>query len=78
MEEPDGGECHTLFFFSSFPPGALLLENPLGQNDLKYQSLYHEVAKVFGLRSRRFRLFLNAAMTEGEKISDFYGCCTQS
>ncbi|PIO28299.1 hypothetical protein AB205_0096610 [Aquarana catesbeiana] len=59
----------NLRLLSSNAQGALLLEN--GQNDLKYQSLYHEVAKVFGLRSRRFRLFLNAAMTEGEKISDF-------
>ncbi|XP_077307695.1 isoleucine--tRNA ligase, cytoplasmic [Lithobates pipiens] len=54
----------NLRLLSSDAQGALLLENPLGQNDLKYQSLYHEVAKVFGLRSRRFRLFLNAAMTE--------------
>ncbi|XP_075040062.1 isoleucine--tRNA ligase, cytoplasmic [Mixophyes fleayi] len=44
--------------------GALLLENPVGQNDLNYQSLYHEVAKVFGLRSRRLRLYLDAAMSE--------------
>lgn len=54
----------NLRLLSSNAQGALLLENPVGQNDLKYQSLYHEVAKVFGLRSRRFRLFLNAAMTE--------------
>nr|DBA18306.1 TPA: hypothetical protein GDO54_016571 [Pyxicephalus adspersus] len=50
--------------------GTLLLENPVGQNDLKYHSLFHEVAKVFGLRGRRFRLFLDATMTKGEQKFD--------
>ncbi|XP_051833621.1 isoleucine--tRNA ligase, cytoplasmic [Antechinus flavipes] len=44
--------------------GTLLLENPLGQRPLTYQGLLHEAAKVFGLRSRRLRLFLNAAQTQ--------------
>ncbi|XP_027691620.1 isoleucine--tRNA ligase, cytoplasmic [Vombatus ursinus] len=44
--------------------GTLLLENPLGQKPLTYQGLLHEAAKVFGLRSRRLRLFLNEAQTQ--------------
>ncbi|OCT83213.1 isoleucyl-tRNA synthetase 1 S homeolog isoform X1 [Xenopus laevis] len=44
--------------------GTLLLENPLGQNGLTCSGLFHEVAKVFGLRSRRFRLFLDCALNE--------------
>ncbi|XP_073084971.1 isoleucine--tRNA ligase, cytoplasmic isoform X2 [Manis javanica] len=39
--------------------GTLLLENPLGQNGLTYQSLLYEAAKVFGLRSRKLKLFMN-------------------
>lgn len=46
--------------------GTLLLENPLGQNGLTHQGLVHEAAKVFGLRSRRLRLFLNETQTQGE------------
>ncbi|KAM4651186.1 isoleucine--tRNA ligase, cytoplasmic [Discoglossus pictus] len=44
--------------------GTLLLENPVGQNGLTYPVLVHEAAKVFGLRSRRFRLFLDAALSQ--------------
>ncbi|XP_078008136.1 isoleucine--tRNA ligase, cytoplasmic isoform X2 [Phascolarctos cinereus] len=44
--------------------GTLLLENPLGQKPLTYQGLLHETAKVFGLRSRRLRLFLNESQTQ--------------
>ncbi|XP_069822571.1 isoleucine--tRNA ligase, cytoplasmic [Dendropsophus ebraccatus] len=43
--------------------GTLVLQNPVGQNSLSYQGLYHEVARVFGLRSRRFRLYLDATMS---------------
>ncbi|XP_069592048.1 isoleucine--tRNA ligase, cytoplasmic isoform X1 [Ranitomeya imitator] len=43
--------------------GTLLLQNPVGKNVLNYQRLSHEVARVFGLRSRRFRLYLDAAMS---------------
>ncbi|KAM6214637.1 isoleucine--tRNA ligase, cytoplasmic [Rhynchocyon petersi] len=39
--------------------GTLLLENPVGQNGLTYQGLVCEAAKVFGLRSRKLKLFLN-------------------
>ncbi|XP_062977279.1 isoleucine--tRNA ligase, cytoplasmic [Elgaria multicarinata webbii] len=44
--------------------GSLLMENPVGQNGLTYQGLLHETGKVFGLRSRRLKLFLDEALTE--------------
>ncbi|NXU53557.1 SYIC protein, partial [Turnix velox] len=44
--------------------GTLLMENPVGQNGLTYQGLLHETAKVFGLRSRRLKLFLDEAQTQ--------------
>ncbi|XP_054831699.1 isoleucine--tRNA ligase, cytoplasmic isoform X2 [Eublepharis macularius] len=44
--------------------GTLLMENPVGQNGLTYQGLLHETGKVFGLRSRRLKLFLDEALTE--------------
>ncbi|KAM9182376.1 isoleucine--tRNA ligase, cytoplasmic isoform 2-T2 [Mergus octosetaceus] len=44
--------------------GSLLMENPVGQNGLTYQGLLHETAKVFGLRSRRLKLFLDEAQTQ--------------
>ncbi|XP_059336027.1 isoleucine--tRNA ligase, cytoplasmic isoform X1 [Ammospiza nelsoni] len=43
--------------------GTLLMENPVGQNGLTYKALLHETAKVFGLRSRRLKLFLDDALT---------------
>ncbi|NXU02358.1 SYIC protein, partial [Buphagus erythrorhynchus] len=44
--------------------GTLLMENPVGQNGLTYKGLLHETAKVFGLRSRRLKLFLDEALTQ--------------
>ncbi|XP_058855775.1 isoleucine--tRNA ligase, cytoplasmic-like [Acipenser ruthenus] len=44
--------------------GTLLLENPVGQNGLTYEGLLHEAAKVFGIRSRRLKLYLDEALTE--------------
>uniref|UniRef100_A0A8D1N2L5 isoleucine--tRNA ligase n=1 Tax=Sus scrofa TaxID=9823 RepID=A0A8D1N2L5_PIG len=44
--------------------GTLLLENPLGQNGLTHQGLLYEAAKVFGLRSRKLKLFLDETQTE--------------
>ncbi|XP_069332371.1 isoleucine--tRNA ligase, cytoplasmic isoform X3 [Eulemur rufifrons] len=44
--------------------GTLLLENPLGQNGLTHQGLLYEAAKVFGLRSRKLKLFLNETQTQ--------------
>ncbi|KAM5228092.1 isoleucine--tRNA ligase, cytoplasmic isoform 7-T7 [Ctenodactylus gundi] len=43
--------------------GTLLLENPLGQNGLTHRGLLYEAAKVFGLRSRKLKLFLNETQT---------------
>ncbi|XP_059505809.1 isoleucine--tRNA ligase, cytoplasmic isoform X2 [Stegostoma tigrinum] len=48
--------------------GALLLENPTGQNGLTYAGLYHEAAKVFGLRSKKLRLCLGE--TKAEEITN--------
>ncbi|XP_070594706.1 isoleucine--tRNA ligase, cytoplasmic [Erythrolamprus reginae] len=44
--------------------GTLLMENPMGQNGLTYQGLLHETGKMFGLRSRRLKLFLDEALTK--------------
>uniref|UniRef100_A0A8I3XF31 isoleucine--tRNA ligase n=1 Tax=Callithrix jacchus TaxID=9483 RepID=A0A8I3XF31_CALJA len=44
--------------------GTLLLENPLGQNGLTHKGLLYEAAKVFGLRSRKLKLFLNETQTQ--------------
>lgn len=44
--------------------GTLLLENPLGQNGLTHRGLLYEAAKVFGLRSRKLKLFLNETQTD--------------
>ncbi|XP_041129099.1 isoleucine--tRNA ligase, cytoplasmic-like [Polyodon spathula] len=44
--------------------GTLLLENPVGQNGLTYKGLLHEAAKVFGIRSRRLKLYLDEALAE--------------
>lgn len=48
--------------------GTLLLENPLGQNGLTYQGLRNEAAKLFGLRSRKLKLFLNETQMDGEIV----------
>ncbi|KAF6327443.1 hypothetical protein mRhiFer1_006627 [Rhinolophus ferrumequinum] len=48
--------------------GTLLLENPLGQNGLTYQGLRNEAAKLFGLRSRKLKLFLNE--TQMDEITE--------
>ncbi|KAM9533612.1 isoleucine--tRNA ligase, cytoplasmic [Guaruba guarouba] len=44
--------------------GTLLMENPVGKNGLTYQGLLRETAKVFGLRSRRLKLFFDEAQTQ--------------
>lgn len=49
--------------------GTLLLENPPGQNGLTHQGLLYEAAKVFGLRSRKLKLFLNETQTDGEDMN---------
>ncbi|KAF7668411.1 hypothetical protein LDENG_00011060 [Lucifuga dentata] len=44
--------------------GTLLLVNPLGQNGLDYSGLVSEAAKVFGLRSRRIKLYQDQDFTQ--------------
>uniref|UniRef100_A0A7N9AY73 Isoleucine--tRNA ligase, cytoplasmic n=1 Tax=Mastacembelus armatus TaxID=205130 RepID=A0A7N9AY73_9TELE len=44
--------------------GTLLLVNPVGQNGLNYSGLQSEAAKVFGLRSRRIKLYLDQDLTQ--------------
>ncbi|XP_034724787.1 isoleucine--tRNA ligase, cytoplasmic [Etheostoma cragini] len=44
--------------------GTLLLANPVGQNGLDYSGLLSEAAKVFGLRSRLLKLYLDQDLTE--------------
>lgn len=68
-------ECSGSDLASAFPTecvvgtvGTLLLENPLGQNGLTHQGLLHEAAKVFGLRSRKLKLFLNETQTQGKRV----------
>ncbi|XP_029990139.1 isoleucine--tRNA ligase, cytoplasmic isoform X2 [Sphaeramia orbicularis] len=44
--------------------GTLLLVNPIGQNGLDHSGLLSEAAKVFGLRSRRLKLYLDQDLTQ--------------
>uniref|UniRef100_A0A4W6DYM7 Isoleucine--tRNA ligase, cytoplasmic n=1 Tax=Lates calcarifer TaxID=8187 RepID=A0A4W6DYM7_LATCA len=44
--------------------GTLLLVNPVGQNGLDHSGLLSEAAKVFGLRSRRLKLYLDQDLTQ--------------
>ncbi|XP_041836147.1 isoleucine--tRNA ligase, cytoplasmic [Melanotaenia boesemani] len=44
--------------------GTLLLMNPVGQNVIHYSGLLSETAKVFGLRSRRLKLYLDQDLTQ--------------
>uniref|UniRef100_A0A665UDA6 Isoleucine--tRNA ligase, cytoplasmic n=1 Tax=Echeneis naucrates TaxID=173247 RepID=A0A665UDA6_ECHNA len=46
--------------------GTLLLVNPVGQNALDYPGLLSETAKVFGLRSRWLKLYLDQDLTQGK------------
>ncbi|XP_068172017.1 isoleucine--tRNA ligase, cytoplasmic [Antennarius striatus] len=42
----------------------LLLANPVGQNVLDFSGLLSEVSKVFGLRGRRLKLYLDQDLTQ--------------
>ncbi|KAM4613485.1 isoleucine--tRNA ligase, cytoplasmic [Polymixia lowei] len=44
--------------------GTLLLVNPVGQNGLDHSGLLSETAKVFGLRSRLLRLYLDQDLSQ--------------
>uniref|UniRef100_A0A3P9MJ86 isoleucine--tRNA ligase n=1 Tax=Oryzias latipes TaxID=8090 RepID=A0A3P9MJ86_ORYLA len=48
--------------------GTLLLMNPVGHNALNYPGLLSETGKVFGLRSRRLKLYLDQDLTEESSI----------
>uniref|UniRef100_H2LIZ3 Isoleucine--tRNA ligase, cytoplasmic n=1 Tax=Oryzias latipes TaxID=8090 RepID=H2LIZ3_ORYLA len=48
--------------------GTLLLMNPVGHNALNYPGLLSETGKVFGLRSRRLKLYLDQDFTEESSI----------
>uniref|UniRef100_A0A3B3YUM3 Isoleucine--tRNA ligase, cytoplasmic n=1 Tax=Poecilia mexicana TaxID=48701 RepID=A0A3B3YUM3_9TELE len=43
--------------------GTLLLVNPVGRNELDHSSLLSEAAKLFGLRGRRIKLYLDHHLT---------------
>lgn len=45
--------------------GTLLLSNPVGQNSLKPTALITETAKVFGLRGRKIKLYMDEELNEG-------------
>ncbi|XP_063767146.1 isoleucine--tRNA ligase, cytoplasmic [Eleginops maclovinus] len=44
--------------------GTLLLMNPVGQNGLNFSGLLSEAGKVFGLRSRLLKLYLDEDLTQ--------------
>ncbi|XP_061147460.1 isoleucine--tRNA ligase, cytoplasmic [Syngnathus typhle] len=44
--------------------GTLLLVNPVGQNRLDYSGVMSEAAKVFGLRGRRLKLYLDQDLSQ--------------
>ena len=46
--------------------GTLLLVNPVGLNGLNYTGLLSEAAKIFGLRSRWLKLYLDQDLTQGK------------
>lgn len=59
LSPPSRPECQT------GKVGTLLLSNPVGQNDLDFPRLLSEAAKVFGLRGRRLKLYLDQDLTQG-------------
>lgn len=54
----------------------LLLANPVGQNGLDFSGLLYEVSKVFGLRGRRLKLYLDQDLSQGKttRIISIYLC----
>lgn len=48
--------------------GTLLLANPVGQNGLEFSGLLSETAKLFGLRGRHLKLYLDQDLTQGTMI----------
>lgn len=62
------GECVFVFAVEcqTGDVGTLLLMNPAGKNGLQYPDLLHETARVFGLRGRKLKLYMNQDLTEGK------------
>lgn len=54
--------------------GTLLLANPVGHNVLTHNSLLTEARKVFGLRSRRLKLYLDEDLTQGMREINITYC----
>uniref|UniRef100_A0A3B5ME83 Isoleucine--tRNA ligase cytoplasmic ubiquitin-like domain-containing protein n=1 Tax=Xiphophorus couchianus TaxID=32473 RepID=A0A3B5ME83_9TELE len=52
--------------------GTLLLVNPVGQNELDHSGLLSEAAKVFGLRSRRLKLYLDQDFTTESSVKSLH------
>lgn len=46
--------------------GTLLLVNPVGHDCLTHNALLSETAKLFGLRGRRLKLYVDDALTQGK------------
>lgn len=57
---PHSAECLT------GAAATLLLANPVGQNGLDFSGLLSEASKVFGLRSRRLKLYLDQDLSQGK------------
>uniref|UniRef100_A0A674E9I6 Isoleucine--tRNA ligase, cytoplasmic n=1 Tax=Salmo trutta TaxID=8032 RepID=A0A674E9I6_SALTR len=49
--------------------GTLLLVNPVGHDCLTHNALLSETAKLFGLRGRRLKLYVDDALTQGKTDS---------
>uniref|UniRef100_A0A674PEK4 Isoleucine--tRNA ligase, cytoplasmic n=1 Tax=Takifugu rubripes TaxID=31033 RepID=A0A674PEK4_TAKRU len=50
----------------------LLLANPVGQNGLDFSGLLSEASKVFGLRGRRLKLYLDQDLSQGKMNGEEY------
>lgn len=57
---PHSAECLT------GAAATLLLANPVGQNGLDFSGLLSEASKVFGLRGRRLKLYLDQDLSQGK------------
>lgn len=49
----------------------LLLANPVGQNALDFSGLLSEASKVFGLRGRRLKLYLDQDLSQGKMSGEY-------
>lgn len=63
---PHSAECLT------GAAATLLLANPVGQNGLDFSGLLSEASKVFGLRGRRLKLYLDQDLSQGKMSVEEY------